>query len=187
MRMVYRIIIKVRMVVEQINTVMRIAILIVLKTFVLSKSESGELLNKLGSTWPQDLIPKVKSIKVYEVDQGRRLLVADKTLAVQVQDNIVPFLGTEIEVLRQFPSVTVDMGAVRFVCNGAKVMRPGITSFDSFRKGDIVVVKDQTHGKALAVGVALEDSEGARAMVKGYIVENLHYISDKIWEAYKEI
>jgi PUA-domain protein len=154
---------------------------------MLSKSESSELVDKLKAVWPQDLVPKVKSIKVYEVEEGRRLLVADETVAVQVNDNIVPFLGGKAEVLARFPSVTVDMGAIKFVCNGAKVMRPGITSFDTFKKGDIVVVKDQTHGKVLAVGVALEESEAAKAMAKGYVVDNLHYISDKMWQAYKEI
>jgi PUA domain protein len=161
--------------------------LISLKTFVLSKSETGDLLERLGAVWPQDAVPKVKSIKVYEVEEGRRLLVADETVAVQIQNNIMPFLGSKPELLQRFPSVTVDMGAVKFVCNGAKVMRPGITNFDSFKKGDIVVVKDQTHGKALAIGVALENSEAAKAVAKGYVVENLHYISDKMWEAYKGI
>jgi PUA domain protein len=154
---------------------------------MLSKSESSELVDKLRAVWPQDLVPKVKGIKVYEVEEGRRLLVADETVAVQVNDNIVPFLGGKAEVLARFPSVTVDMGAIKFVCNGAKVMRPGITSFDSFKKGDIVVVKDQTHGKVLAAGVALEESKAAKAMAKGYVVDNLHYISDKMWQAYKEI
>ncbi len=158
-----------------------------LKTFVLSKSETADLLEKIGSKWPHDAIPKIKSIKVYEVEEGRRLLVADEIVAVQVHDNIVPFLAGKREVLQRFPSITVDMGAVKFVCNGAKVMRPGITNFDSFKKGDIVVVKDQTHGKALAVGIALDDSEIVKMMTKGYVVDNVHYISDKIWEAYKEI
>jgi PUA-domain protein len=154
---------------------------------MLSKSESSELVEKLRAVWPQDLVPKVKSIKVYEVEEGRRLLVADETVAVQVNDNIVPFLGGKADMLARFPSVTVDMGAIKFVCNGAKVMRPGITNFDSFKKGDIVVVKDQTHGKILAAGVALEESEAAKAMAKGYVVDNMHYISDKMWQAYKEI
>ena len=161
--------------------------MISLKTFVLSKSETNELLDKLRSAWPQDAIPRVKSIKVYEVEEGRRLLVADDTVAVQMRDSIVPFLGSNPEVLQRFPFVTVDMGAVKFVCNGAKVMRPGITNFGSFKKGDIVMIKDQIHGKALAVGVALENSEAAKAMTKGYVIENLHYISDKMWETYKEI
>ncbi|MEW6605503.1 MAG: PUA domain-containing protein [Thermoproteota archaeon] len=161
--------------------------LIHLKTFVLSKSETADLLEKMGSAWPQGAVPKVKSIKVYEIEEGRRLLIADEIVAVQVRDNIVPFLAGKPEVLQRFPSVSVDMGAIKFVCNGAKVMRPGITSFDPFKKGAIVVVKDQTHGKALAVGIALDDSEVAKAMTKGYVVDNVHYISDKMWEAYKEI
>ena len=161
--------------------------MISLKTFVLSKSETNELLDKLRSAWPHDAIPKVKSIKVYEVEEGTRLLVADDTVAVQMRDSIVPFLGSNPEVLQRFPFVTVDMGAVKFVCNGAKVMRPGIVDFGSFKKGDIVMIKDQIHGKALAVGIALENSEAAKAMTKGYVIENLHYISDKMWEAYKEI
>jgi len=158
-----------------------------LKTYVLSKSETAALLSKLISVWPQDAVPKVKCIKVYQIEEGKRILIADETIAVQIADMIMPFLGGKPEILNRFQSVTVDMGAVKFVCNGAKVMRPGITSFDSFKKGDIILVKDQTHGKALAVGVALEDSEKAKTMTKGYVVENLHFISDIIWEAYKEI
>ncbi len=144
------------------------------------------MLDKIRGLWPDGTVPKVKSFRMYEVDETRRLLVSEEISAVQVNDSIVPFLGRP-ELVQKFPSVTVDMGAVRFVCNGAKVLRPGITAFDSFKKGDIVAVKDQTHGKMLAVGVALEDSEAAKSMAKGYVVDNLHYIGDKVWEASKEV
>jgi len=107
-------------------------------------------------------------------------------MAVEIGNLIVPFLGKQ-DNLHQFPSVTVDNGAIKFVCNGAKVMRPGIVNFDSFNKGEIVVVKEQTRGKALAVGVALENSQAAKEMSKGYIIDTIHYVSDKIWEAYKRI
>jgi PUA domain protein len=162
-------------------------ILISLKIFVLSKSETARLFDRLASSWPQGILPKVKNIKVYEIERDKWLLAADKMMvAVQVRGLLVPFLGKQ-EELQRFPSVTIDRGAVKFVCNGAKVMRPGIINFDSFKKGEIVVVKDQTHGRGLAVGLALEDSEVARAMTKGYIIDTIHYIRDKIWEAYKKI
>ncbi len=142
----------------------------------------------MGTSWPPDSLPKVKSIKVYEIDDGCRLLeVDDSVKAVQISERIVPFIGAGPELLDRFASVTVDMGAVKFVCNGAKVMRPGIIAFGSFKRGDIVAVRDQSHGKTLAVGIALEDSESAKSMTKGYVVDNLHYISDKIWEASKQI
>ncbi|AIC14726.1 PUA domain containing protein [Nitrososphaera viennensis EN76] len=141
----------------------------------------------MKARWPAGTIPKVKTFKVYEVDESKHLLVSDEITCVQVKDYVIPFLAGKPETLAQFPSVRVDMGAVKFVCNGAKVLRPGIVEFGSFKKGDIVTVQDQTHGKMLAVGIALEDSETAKTMQKGYVVDNLHYISDKIWEAYKEI
>lgn len=111
----------------------------------------------------------------------------EKVIGVQIGEQILPFVGASQDILNQFPSVTVDMGAVKFVCNGAKVMRPGITKFDSFKRGDIVLVKDQVHGKVLASGIALEDSEAAMAMQKGYVLENRHYISDEMWEGFKQV
>ena len=160
--------------------------MIALKIFLLSKSATAKLFNSLTSSWPQDILPKVKNIKVYEIEADKCLLVADNMIAVQVRDIIVPFLGKQ-EELKRFPSVTIDSGALKFVCNGAKVMRPGIINFDSFKKGEIVAVKDQTHGKTVAVGLALEDSDVAKGMDKGYIIDTVHYISDKIWQAYKKI
>jgi PUA domain protein len=138
------------------------------------------------SSWPPDIFPKVKNIKVYEIERDKCLLSGENMFAAQVRGLIVPFLGKQ-EELQRFPSVTIDKGAVKFVCNGAKVMRPGIINFDSFKKGDIVVVKDPAHGRGLAVGIALEDSEVAKEMTKGYVIDTIHYISDKIWEAYKKI
>jgi PUA domain protein len=161
-------------------------ILIALKIYVLSKSDTAKLFDRLASSWPLDTLPKVKNVKVYEIERDKCLLSADKMVAAQVRGLVVPFLGKQ-EDLQHFPSVTIDRGAVKFVCNGAKVMRPGIVNFDSFKKGEIVVVKDQTHRRALAVGLALEDSEVAKGMTKGYVIDTIHYISDKIWEAYKKI
>lgn len=160
--------------------------LIALKIFLLSKSESAKLSERLASAWPHTNLPKVKNIKVYEIEPGKRLLSADTMIAAEVGDIIVPFLGKQ-DNLQHFPSVTIDSGAVKFVCNGAKVMRPGIVNFGTFNKGEIVRVREQTRGRSLAVGVAMEHSETAKAMSKGYIIDTVHYVSDKIWEAYKRI
>jgi PUA domain protein len=79
------------------------------------------------------------------------------------------------------------MGAIKFVCNGARVTRPGIIKFDTFKRGDLVTVKDEKYSKVLAIGRALEDSTTAINNIKGYVIENLHYIGDDFWESYKEI
>ena len=159
-----------------------------MKISLLSKSESYRLTEVIKKKWPsQFILPKVKTIKVYEIEQGKRILKYENITAIQISENIIlPFLG-ESHLLRYFPCVVVDMGAVKFICNGAKILRPGITKFDSFRKGDIVTVKDQNFSKTLAAGIAIQDSEIASGNPKGYVIDNLHYISDKFWEAYKEI
>jgi malignant T-cell-amplified sequence len=154
---------------------------------VRSKRDTSDLLEVIHSKWPNHVVPKIKTFKAYEVEQGRFILESEDMLAVQVDEKIIlPFLGLP-RILEYFPAVFVDMGAVKFVCNGAKVMRPGITKFDHFTKGDIVIVKDQIHAKPLSVGIAMEDSDAAITKTKGYVIDNLHYVSDKFWEAYKEI
>ncbi len=154
---------------------------------VRSKRDTSDLLEVIHSKWPNHVVPKIKTFKAYEVEQGKFILESEDMLAVQVDQKIIlPFLGLP-RILEYFPAVYVDMGAVKFVCNGAKVMRPGITKFDHFTKGDIVIVKDQIHAKPLSVGIAMEDSDAAITKTKGYVIDNLHYVSDKFWEAYKEI
>jgi len=134
-----------------------------------------------------DTLPKIKSFTAYEVEADKYILKSQNFTAVQINQNIIlPFLGNS-DFIKQFPCVYVDMGAVKFVCNGARIMRPGITKFDTFKKDDIVIVKDQNYEKSLAAGIALEDSEIAASKSKGYVIDNLHYISDKFWEVHKEI
>jgi PUA domain protein len=80
------------------------------------------------------------------------------------------------------------MGAIPYVCKGATVMAPGIVRYEGdFAVGDLVLVVDMKHGKALAVGEVLMDSATARATKKGPVVKTLHYVSDKIWDYIKTI
>lgn len=156
-----------------------------MRRYTLSKSDSSEITKFVSDKWPKCVVPeKLKNIQVIEIEDNKRILIEENFLAVKINHNVLPLL-TNKDILKSFPSVSVDMGAVKFVCNGAKVMRPGIVQMDEFKKEDIVIVKDNTHGKYLAVGVALVDSKEARAMSKGPVVDNMHYISDKFWEAYK--
>jgi PUA domain protein len=94
---------------------------------------------------------------------------------------------TDAKILEKFPSVTVDMGAVKFMCNGANVMRPGVKIFTEFEKGQLVCIVEESQRKVLAVGRALVSSKELSEMVKGQVVENMHYISDIYWEIKKSL
>jgi PUA domain protein len=78
--------------------------------------------------------------------------------------------------------VTVDAGAISFVSDGADVMRPGIVEADpAIEPGDLVVVVEETHGKALALGrakVAGDEMTGE----EGRVVESLHHVGDELYE-----
>jgi PUA domain protein len=78
--------------------------------------------------------------------------------------------------------VTVDMGAVKFLANGADVMAPGIVEADpEIKAGDAVWVRDQNNKRPLLVGVALMDGPGMVAGKGGKAVKTVHFVGDKIW------
>jgi len=79
------------------------------------------------------------------------------------------------------------MGAIKFVCKGANIMRPGITKFSDFEKGEIVCVIEESQRKFLAVGKAEMPSKQLDETKKGEVIKNMHYISDIFWESEKEI
>jgi len=79
--------------------------------------------------------------------------------------------------------VTVDMGAVKFVTNGADIMRPGVVGIsEEIKSGESVAIVDERNSKALAVGIALYDSTEMREQKGGKVVKNLHFVGDDIWK-----
>ncbi len=78
--------------------------------------------------------------------------------------------------------VTVDSGAISFVSDGANVMRPGIVdATDDIAPGDLVVVVEENHGKALAVARAETDGDDMLGD-SGKVLENLHHVGDDLYE-----
>ena len=77
--------------------------------------------------------------------------------------------------------VVVDAGAVSFVSDGADVMRPGIAEASpDIDPEDLVVIVEETHGKALAIGrsrVASDDLLGE----EGKVVDSLHHVGDELY------
>ena len=122
----------------------------------------------------------------HEIDDKTSLVTGEDFTAIKLGESYLPFLS-ETVLLEKFPKIVVDSGAIKFVCNGANVMRPGIKNFTKFDKDQIVCVAEETHNKFLAVGRSLLSSGELSNITKGEVVKNLHYISDRFWEAAKEI
>lgn len=160
------------------------------RRYSLKSKETKAILQKVSERLKIDLeatMGRKVNVEVVEADEGQVILVAGRPLLFEVDDTVFPTL-LFTELLERLPKFVVDMGAVPYVCKGADVMAPGVVKIEGdFSKGDIVVVVDQKHGKPLALGESLQDSETARATKKGAVVKNVHYVSDKIWDLSKTI
>lgn len=156
-----------------------------MKSHNLSKSDISSIIDKMVLQWHIE-IPKAKTLVLHEIDDQTSMVTGDSISAIQIGETYIPFLS-EIALLEKFPKAIVDAGAIKFVCNGANVMRPGIKKFTEFQKDDIICVVEEVHNKFLAVGKALVSSSEMANITKGEVVKNLHYISDKYWEAAKLI
>ncbi len=130
--------------------------------------------------------PKIKNLKVHEISSDTKIIVGNGIKILKINDEYVPFLS-ESQMLEKFPYVMVDMGAVKFVCKGANVMRPGIKKNSEFQKDSVVCIIEESHHKFLAVGKTLVSSDEMENMEKGEVIKNLHYISDKFWEIGKTL
>ena len=156
-----------------------------MKSNLISKSETATILKIVSERWGIEF-PKIKNVKVHQILEDAQIITGAGIKILKVEDDFLPFLS-ETETLEKFPSVTVDMGAVKFMCKGANVMRPGIKKFTEFEKDKLVCIVEESQHKFLAVGKAMVSSSELENMEKGEIVKNLHYISDKFWETGKMI
>lgn len=156
-----------------------------MKSNLISKSETTALIKTVSEKWGIEL-PKIKNLKVHQILDDAQIITGDGIKILKVDDDYLPFLS-EIETLEKFPNVMVDMGAVKFMCKGANVMRPGIKKFTEFEKDKLVCVIEESRHKFLAVGKAMVPSSELESMEKGEVIKNIHYISDKFWETGKTI
>ncbi len=156
-----------------------------MKSNLISKSETAALLKTVSERWEIEC-PKLKNLKVHQISDEAQIITGKGIKILKIDDDYLPFLS-ETYTLEKFPNVMVDMGAVKFMCKGANVMRPGIKKFTEFEKDKIVCVVEESQHKFLAVGKAIVSSSELENMEKGEVVKNLHYISDKFWESGKTI
>ena len=156
-----------------------------MKSNLISKSETSALLKTVSDRWKIEF-PKIKNLRVHQISNEAQIITGKGIKILKIEDDYLPFLS-ETETLEKFPNVIVDMGAVKFMCKGANLMRPGIKKFTEFEKDHLVCIVEESQHKFLAVGKAIVSSSELEDMEKGEVVKNLHYISDKFWETGKTI
>ena len=137
-------------------------------------------LNKILSKYELNLTKK-DQVELLE-DQHKIILINKTPAFFYYQNDWVPTLKY-LQTNQLLKSVTVDMGAVKFVVNGADIMRPGITEIEeNIAKDEFIVIIDENNKKPLATGIALFSSEEMQTIKTGKVIRNIHYVGDELWK-----
>jgi len=159
-----------------------------LKKWVLSRRDSTEMISRIeGSLALSFELPKSAQAQCVEPEDGAVFVGLDGFEFIQSGEAFIPYVGSQ-PTLALFPQVIVDEGAIKFLLNGADVMRPGIRKFDDWGPaGKMVVVREEKKGRAIAVGPALVASAEAQDMTKGGCIKNVHHVGDRYWNLHKSL
>lgn len=146
------------------------------------KEYTDRIEKELGAQ-PASLDPRVK-LEEGILDTGDHIILYEGEIIFFEEDGkLLPTLHALLRGVITVPTVTVDMGAVRFVVNGADIMRPGITKIeDGIAAGSVVAIVDERHGKPLAVGISKMSTEELRAASEGKVIMSKHHVNDALWD-----
>ena len=151
-------------------------------------SEVKEIILKIEKIYSKSFInkifPKKPNVEIIILDNGDELYAINKKLSLWKKGKIyIPILSLLLNDNLGLKTIVVDMGAIKFVTNGADIMRPGITKIEpTIKKGNIVRISDETHDRILAVGQAMLDADEMEKETSGKVVKNLHTIRDQVWK-----
>ncbi len=136
---------------------------------------SKEMRSKLGDS-PFDAEDPVD---VADTEEGEVLLLDQKPIATFFDGEVFPTIKGLLTIEPTKRYVTVDMGAVEFVYNGADIMAPGIVEADEdIEENDLVWIRDVEHEKPLAVGRAMATGKHMVEAEEGKVVKSLHHVGD---------
>lgn len=152
------------------------------------KPLKDEILKHYDKKFVDQIFPLKCNVEIIETEAGDTLYAINSILKLwKSEEGFIPVLTLLLNNQVDLKTIIVDFGAIRYVANGADVMRPGITKIDpSIKKGDIVKIMEETQNKALAVGKAMFDAPDMEMKTSGKVVKNLHTIQDSVWEFEKQ-
>ncbi|MDG6220257.1 MAG: RNA-binding protein [Candidatus Thermoplasmatota archaeon] len=147
----------------------------------LRKKETSDVAERLRISLPLEFNPEC--IETANVDGHEVMLIEGKVYAFELDGQLIPSLRALLSSPPKGRHVTVDMGAVKFVANGADIMAPGVVDADSIIQKDMLVwVKDEKNNRPLAVGRALMSGPEMVQSTSGKAVKTMHYVGDAYWE-----
>ena len=146
----------------------------------LKKKKIKEIKEKLGDY--SNLLEGKKNVEILEAEPNSIILINGEPRIILIDEKPFPTLKAALANEIDAKTVTVDMGAIKFITNGADIMSPGVVDASKdIRIGDIVLVVDAKHQKPLAIGISLITGGEMISNTSGKAVETVHYVGDDIW------
>lgn len=152
------------------------------------KTLKNEVLKNYDQNFVDKLFPQKSRIEVIITEHGDTLYAINNELTLwkSKEYGFIPVLTLLLNKKVNLKKVVVDMGAIKYVTNGADIMRPGITKIDPLiHQGEIIEIVDETHDRSLAVGKAMYNGKEMEEKKSGKVIKNIHTIQDAVWDFQK--
>ncbi|HWR25514.1 MAG TPA: RNA-binding protein [Methanosarcina sp.] len=149
----------------------------------LRKNLKNKMLKDIVSTFGEEMAElENKTLEKITLEEYSLILVDGKPLLFEIEGHLFPTVRGALEMELQKRLVVVDKGAIRFVSNGADIMAPGIVEADpEIKEGDLVIIVEETHRKALAIGKALMNGPQMVEADSGKAIKSIIHVGDKLW------
>jgi PUA domain protein len=149
----------------------------------LRKKEVRKLSEELNNIFSERFNFEDFTIDSAEFNHQDIFILDNEVFAWRIDDKVFFTIRGLLRFKPEKRFVTVDMGAIKYVSNGADIMAPGIIDADKeIFSGDLVWIRDENNLKPLAVGQGLMAGSDMVSSNSDKAVKSLHYIGDKIWK-----
>ena len=148
----------------------------------LKTKDIKQIQDDLKKTFTIDFFNENSSVETGEYEDNKVILIDGEPCFLFYEDKIIFTLHGLNKFKPKQNFVVVDMGAIKFVTNGADVMAPGIVDADiNILENDQVWICDEVHKKPLAIGIANMTGEQMVTENKGKAIKTIHYVGDDLW------
>jgi len=148
----------------------------------LKSKEIKDIQSQINKTFKYDFFNERSMVETGDLEGIKIILVDDEPSFMFYEDRIIFTLHGLNKYKPKENFVVVDMGAIKFITNGADVMSPGIVDADkNIKENDQVWICDERHHKPLAVGIALMSGEKMLSEKQGKAIKVVHYVGDNAW------
>lgn len=121
-------------------------------------------------------------VEMASSNAGELIIVNNQVVAFYLDGRLFPTVKGLLNMETDRGAVTVDMGAIKFVTNGADIMSAGIVAADhAIEPGDLVWIRDERNKRPLAVGEALCTGAEMVEARTGKAVKSIHHVGDQLW------